>query len=401
MAGFTAQTYFFDTAVQTAHVAGEGGTQNYQIVDVIDPDGNFNGTRALYSTSTVQRYILWRPGISTATASGTPDATADDVGFNILKTNMNNTSNTPNYRVIPAGTWTFECTVVWGTADTAAPANTFRIRPHVYRRNSTGGYTQLFSTEFNIPSAGVGLVDQLYTFSATAAEQTFSTDETLHIEYWSRGRGGGATGLLSQSFTLHHSEILAVGTTRLIVPSPGIRTRFPRTFSAAAEAVTAMVRKTKKTLSASAEVVAALARRLTLFRALTARAEGAITTTRKITLNARNASAEVRATVTRKISLGANTFPTIRAEGVPSLVRKTLKPLTARAEGRTTLALFIRKSLTARAEVAVTLNRRLQFARTLSAKAEGKAKAWVTILFEQVPGSIQSVIRRVYNIWED
>lgn len=106
-------------------------------------------------------------------------------------------------------------------------------------------------------------------------------------------------------------------------------------------------------------------------------------------------------TLTKKTSLGTNTFPAIRAEGVVTLVRKTIKSLTTRAEGKTTVTLFIRKSLTASAEVAATLARRLQFARTLSAAAEVKAKAWVTILFEQVPGSIQSVIRRVTNIWED
>lgn len=389
---FTAQTYFPTT------VGGEGAN-NDQWLDA-DPGINDQTTDAVYSTSTVQRYILWKPG-ATNTASSTPDNTADNFGWNILRTNMNTTTDTPNLRVIPAGTWQFDCVQVAGTADTLAPANTYRIRPHVYRMNSTGGFSFLFSTEANVPSADVGVAEWLTTFSATAGEFTFGLDETLHVEYFSRGRGGGATGLLSQTYTLVVSAIVLVGTTRMIVPSPGIRTRYPRTFSAAAEAAVAMVRKTKKVLTASAEGVAALARRLTLFRTLTASAEGTTTVTKHIVTSAKNASAEVNAFLTKKISLGDNTFPAIRVEGVVTLVRKTLKPLTARAEGATSLTLFIRKSLTASAEVSATLSRRLQFARTLSASAEVKAKAWVTILFEQVPGSIQSVIRRVYNIWED
>ncbi len=207
---FTAITYY-PTAV-----AGEGA--NNKKIDISAPAANAT-TQCVFDTTTTVRFILAKP-LASNSATAVPSAN-QDFGWNILKSDMNNTAGTPNNRMIPAGNWVFRATLTASTAD--ALSASYGVKIYVHKRSALGVNTELF----NVISTFVGIealpLDVAVTKTGVAAI-TLELDETIHVEYWVQGRGGGSTGLLAQTITFNLGAAIDI-----VIPSPGIRTNFPRT----------------------------------------------------------------------------------------------------------------------------------------------------------------------------
>jgi hypothetical protein len=174
-----------------AEVAGGGqGAANARIVAPEPTAGNFT-TRADFGTVTTVRWYRLTPAATIGPAggdtAGTPPTTGDNIGWNISAVDMDRLSGRP--RKMFAGSVTFNVTVIWTDLDALAGTGTYKVRAQVFKRGTTGTLTLLGSGEVSIAAADVGALEKSYSFTAAVAETLFATGETLHVEYWLRGRG--------------------------------------------------------------------------------------------------------------------------------------------------------------------------------------------------------------------
>lgn len=268
---YTAATLFPGTA------AGEG-SNNRKLQDTSLAANNAT-TTCVFGTTTTVRFIQAQPATANST-SATP-AAAQDRGWNVLKADMNEASSPPNRRHIPAGNWTFQGALTASTSDAAS--SSYRVRVFVHRRGSTGALTQIGSSGDSAAAAITTSIN--WSVTVNLPEVLLATDETIHVEYWVQGRGGGATGLLAQTITFNVGTTTLQDELTIALPSPGIRTRFLRTLAAIMAGVAARgALKIKKTLSRTVSCVAAMTRRLTLFRRFAVIASGVPSFARRLTI---------------------------------------------------------------------------------------------------------------------
>ena len=225
---FTAQRYYPWTP------AGEGAN-NKKILDV--SAGAVNAATVCdFGTNTAVRWILAKP-LVTNSVSATPSA-GQNFGWNILTADLNNTASPPNNRQIAAGNWAFQGSFTALTVDLLS--SSYGVRLLVHKRSATGVLTQIGTAADSALQAIPATFLANWSLTYAGPEMLFDTDETLHLEFWLQGRGGGATGLLAQTVTFN------IGTAPLLgqemqfdTPSPGIRTRFLRTLTATVRAANA------------------------------------------------------------------------------------------------------------------------------------------------------------------
>jgi hypothetical protein len=201
-----------------SEVAGGGqGAANARIVQPEPSAGNFT-TRADFGTVTTARWYRLTPAATVGPAGGdtatTPPTTGDNVGWNIPAADMDRPSGRP--RKMFGGTVTFNVTVIWTDLDPLAGAGTWKARAHLFKRGTIGTLTLLGSGEVSIGAADVGTLEKSYSFTATVAETLFATGETLHVEYWLRGRGT----TLGQTFQLRTGN--AATDVKVTLPGAGL-----------------------------------------------------------------------------------------------------------------------------------------------------------------------------------
>src|SRR5919108_2941928 len=167
--------------------AGEG-TGNHKLGD--EPADGSDG-RVDFGTSTTLRWIGWTPGVvdnTTPNQTANPDGVTNK-GWNILDADMQEPGQR---RVIKAGTWSFEFSVDIDVADLGQ--NIYRVGVNAYRYTvSSGAKTKLFWQFSNTFEPAVG--GQAVTMDVTGQPDfLFTDDETLHLEFWAKGRGAAITG---------------------------------------------------------------------------------------------------------------------------------------------------------------------------------------------------------------
>lgn len=209
------------TTLFLAEVAGGGqGAANSRLLTPEPAAGNL-ATQVDFGTSTTTRWYRLTPAATVGPAGGdpaaTPPTTGDNVGWNITASDMDTVSGRP--RKMFAGSVTFNVSVVWTDVDALAANGTYAVRAHVYRRGQSGALTLLGTGSVSISTIDVGVLIRNYSFTASVPLTLFQTGETLHVEYWLRGRGTA----LSQQFQFRTGENAT--DVRAVLPGAGLHTQ--------------------------------------------------------------------------------------------------------------------------------------------------------------------------------
>ncbi|MGH2667604.1 MAG: hypothetical protein ACRDH5_00515 [bacterium] len=200
---------FTSSALAPDDDAGEG-TNNDRLKEVGDAPAANNGSVS-WGTNATNRRLLHKPGVNNVTTPQDPNPegiASQDFGYTVLKTDMNVADAR---RYIPAGTWAFRVKVNYATAD--GLHNNYQVIANAYRRKADNTRELLFGTS-SPTSAPAAINPTIFEWNkAGVPEIEFDTDETLQVEYWLRGRGGGATGLITQtgSFEIGPADATATG----------------------------------------------------------------------------------------------------------------------------------------------------------------------------------------------
>jgi hypothetical protein len=385
---FIAQTLFPSTP------AGEG-TNNRKVLDVSAGAGE-GSTTCGFGTSNTVRFILAKPGAANST-SATP-AAAQDFGWNVLKADMNQTG-IPNRRHILAGDWTFHCVLSASTADAAS--SSYGVKVYVHKRSAAGALTELF----NITSAFATISTSInVTVTKTSVAEIFlELDETIQIEYWVQGRGGGATGLLSQTITFRTGTTTLFQEVDFVLPSPGIRTRYARTLAVVMLGLISTFRKKIKIRRLVTMVgVATLARKLTLHRSMPVIMVGMVGLARKLTLRRTMAVMMVGVVVgiKRRVRLPRLV---IMVGLTPTNSKKIRIRRLITMTGVVTLRRKIKLLRLVTMVGVTTLARRLTLRRTLTVTMTGVARAFAKLPFDRIPGgsAVIQIIKKIIVALDD
>lgn len=204
-----------------SEVAGGGqGAANARIVQPEPAAGNFI-TRADFGTDGTTRWYRLTPAATVGPAGGDPAASpptaGDNIGWNISQVDMDRPSGRP--RKMFAGTITANVSAQWSNVDALAAADTYKIRAHVFKRSAVGALSLLGTGEVSVPSADVGVVAKHLSFTVSVVQTLFQTGETLHAEYWLRGRGVAVVG---QTFQFRTGNSGADPDVKLTLPGAGL-----------------------------------------------------------------------------------------------------------------------------------------------------------------------------------
>lgn len=209
------------TVLFLSEAAGGGqGAANSRLLTPEPAAGNFT-TEADFGTSTTTRWYRLTPAGTVGPAGGdpaaTPPTTGDNVGWNITASDMDAVSGRP--RKMFAGSMAFNVSVVWTDVDALAANGTYAVRAHVFKRGASGSLSLLGTGSVSINTIDVGVLAQNYSFTASVPVTLFQTGETLHVEYWLRGRGTA----LSQQFQFRTGNNAT--DVRAVLPGAGLHTQ--------------------------------------------------------------------------------------------------------------------------------------------------------------------------------
>jgi hypothetical protein len=203
-------------------------------------------SQCAFGTVATVGWKLIKPGVvnSDAVVTGTSAPTAvQQRGWNILVADMDvPVADQPGVRKIPSGTINFNCVMSGSAADT----NTgFGIQVNVFKRLAGGTFAFIISGQTVGLSIGATAadVDVPVVFSS---EVTFDVGETLHVEYWFKGRGGGALGTLPQTLTFTLGDPLVGQEVNLILPGVGLTTRYTRSHAVSGSGTATLTKLPRK-----------------------------------------------------------------------------------------------------------------------------------------------------------
>lgn len=242
---------FSGTTFYPSMVAGEGAN-NRKFVTALPANNNSSTCNfASGGANNDVRYILIKPGVSgttTPSQATAPGTTAQGFGWNFLRSDFNiDPALAPGNRKVPAGNIVLNCVMEGLAADTST---NFGIAARVFRLNADGTYTWIASGETAGLSALAGTADVDVTVTL-AAEQTFNDNESLHVEFWFKGRGGGTLGALQQLMTFHIGQPTLRQAVSIVLPGVGLTTRYTRSHAASTALAVAMVKVPIKKVAVS------------------------------------------------------------------------------------------------------------------------------------------------------
>lgn len=355
----------------TAVVGDAAGVWSWKVAAAT----NNSASKCAFATTTTQGFKLVKPGLTNTDAVVTTiPAAAQGLGWHVQAADMDMAvADRPGRRRIPAGTYIFNCIFEGSTADTTTA---FGIHARIYRRFSGGAFSSVLGSGQTIGlSAVVGTADVDVPVTLSADEY-FDTDETMHVEFWIRGRGGGATGLLAQTVSFHVGQAPAThagsNDTQLAIPGGGLRYRYDRTHSTSATGTVPrpqlLVKLPDSRFAATATGTPAFSRRVTAARAFTATAVGTSTFARRVI--AARAFSVTAAMTASEVLRHFRTFSVI-GMGTPTLQRRVIVLKTATATGTPTLSRLLRKNFSVTMATSVTFARRLTAVRVFAVTATG------------------------------
>lgn len=336
---------------------------------------NNSDSKCGFGTTTTQGFKLVKPGLTNTDAVVTTiPAAAQGLGWHVQAVDMDMAvADRPGRRRLPADTYTFNCIFASSTADTSTA---FGIHARIYRRLSGGTFSSVLGSGQTIGlSAVVGTADVDVPVTLSADEY-FDTGETMHVEFWIRGRGGGATGLLAQTVSFHVGQAPATHTgsndTQLVIPGGGLRYRYDRTHSTSVTGgVTRpqlLVKLPDSRFVATATGTLAFSRQVTAARAFTATAVGAPTFARQII--ATRVFSVTAAMTASEILRHFRAF-SVTATGSPTLQRRVIVLKSVTATGTPTLSRLLGKNFSVTMATSVTFARRLTAVRVFAVTATG------------------------------
>lgn len=379
-------TQFFPTAV-----AGEGA--NNKKINTSAPSSDTTTTCSFGTTTTV-RFILAKPLTSNST-SATPSG-GQDFGWNILKADMNNPSAETTKRLIPAGDWVFRGSLSASTQDTLS--SNYGLKIYVHKRSSSGALTELF----NVTSTMAAITSTLaVTVTKTGvAEILLATDETIHVEYWVQGRGGGATGVLSQTITFTLSSSVDI-----VIPSPGIMTAFYKSLLSTLVGVVARSLYTRPIAKLSTLVgVASYAKALTLYRSFSTSMAG-VTSSQKYTKP--NAKLVTMTGVVTRLNYTRLSAKLVTMTGLVSsnnYTRTSPKLVTMVGVASFSRALNLYRSFAVTMTGVPGFNRVITAVRSFSVSMIGLTSTWILIpqnVLNRISGSGgTTVIRKIFGVFD-
>jgi hypothetical protein len=307
-------------------------------------------------------------------------------------------------RVIPSGTWSFQCRVnipapaILGSLDSQAKFN-------VYRVGASPSFTRslLFSANTNTATnTGVVATDNTLSITSSQSEIVLEAGETLHVgillESTQVAGTLGATVANNQTF---HTGTQGGIIIQVVVPTPGIRTRSLLTVAAIMRGIASIIRKIKTTILATMKGVSSLARKITAKRTIAPTMRGvANRPTLKITKSLQVTMRGI-ASIIRKIK----TTILATMKGVtPRFGFKIGKLLSVTMRGIVTLNRFVRKLISAVMKGIPTLNRKLTARRTITAVMKGTSEGLVKMSFSilsRISSGGTTVIKKIINIFDD
>lgn len=204
-------------------------------------------TTAAFATTTTQRFIQFKPGTSNSTqySTATPGTTATGAGWgwNVLLADINpDAGDLPAKRRVEAGNWVIQYSYQATQVDTTAA-----FGPHfrLYKR-AVGGASYEHLASWGAANASIISVVSPNTATLTAAvpEVILENGESLHMEVFMRGKGGGTLGSSAQTVTLTFQAPTSTNSNWVTLPGQGLRYEFLRPPAAqAAAAVDTITRR--------------------------------------------------------------------------------------------------------------------------------------------------------------
>jgi hypothetical protein len=209
----TAQEFY----PRTTAVTGEGGTD----IRELDPaeGASVDTTKCNFGTTTASGNIVCRPFVSHNNRAAI--AANSGYGWDIPRADMGSTATAK--RFIPAGDWLATVSI---SADAADATPQTRVTCIVERVSSSNGITELFRGDTGLFSVALAETSQIIPMNGQS-QVVLEADETIRLEFWITGQGVAVVGRII-TFSVGPSGPLSDQHPSLTVPSPGIRTQYPR-----------------------------------------------------------------------------------------------------------------------------------------------------------------------------
>lgn len=176
-------------------------------------------------------------------------------------------STSTEKRRIVAGTWTFTATVTLPQAGTVTGSLTASLLYRVYRVDSSGNRTLLFSVTsntFQTTGLSVGGATGLLTATFNPGEIILEANETIHVG--AQSNVVQVAGTLGATVAGTATYTVGTATEYVEVATPGVRTLYIRAHTATGVGVAKIQRKISLTLTAITTGVAAFSKLLNLQR---------------------------------------------------------------------------------------------------------------------------------------
>lgn len=182
--------YELDRLIYPWTIAGADATT--RAIEEEIPEGSNNLTRAAFGTDATTRWCLLRPLVSTTAGASAPSPVSN-AGWNIPPGRL----NTPGYkRKIEAGEWRIDTLISMAALDTS---QVYAVHAYAYKRDEAGVLALIGEgrSAVDVGHTNVGV----HTITMTVEEVSLYFGETIQVEFWVQGRGGGTTGTEAQTVT--------------------------------------------------------------------------------------------------------------------------------------------------------------------------------------------------------
>jgi hypothetical protein len=272
------------------------------------------------------------------------------------------------YRVLLPGVWTFIIAVAIPAAGTLTGTLTVSVLITVYKVDSSGNRSALFSATSNTVASATGAGANSGTLTATSTSQPqyiLQANETIHVGYLSNMvQVAGTLGA-----TVAGTATYTVGTTSqsIVVPSSGVRTQNNSTLSVTSAGTPSYTKQIAKTLTVASSSVASYVKALSK-SPFTVSNSTTPTYTKQIGLP-RSTTATGTAIIIKQVGKLLVTTGT----GVASYIKRVAKTLTATATGSPVMTRLITaaRTLSVTSTVIAAFSRAITAARTLPTTATG------------------------------
>jgi len=380
-------------------VAGVG--TNNRAFKSVQP-ANDSTTKATFGTTTTVGYKQFWPGVNNANAVvATPPAAGTNFGWNLIASDMDETGAR---RLLPSGNYTMNCVFGGATADTTT---NFGVHVRFYKRFADGTLSALIASGETVGLSIGATAANVDVIVNVTSNQIFEVGQTLQMEVWAKGRGGGATGALSQILTFYLGTNLNNQIVQLDIPQQGLVSLFARTGAVIMTGVTATPAKRVRLAAKTATMtgVSGFNRAIMAFRKPAAIMAGTPGFGRSIIAVRSFAATMVGVAAPRGIRVRLERGVTM--VGVPAASKKIFIVRAVQMVGVAARSLLVRKPFAVVTTPAAGFGRAViavrSFAATMLGRPDGRVEMPFSALNRITGGGSggTTIVKKIINIFDD